>query len=95
MAGAEKVGEATANEAKAANVTDQVDEKLRLAQNKVTAIAVCSHCSLTEAGMVLQKRRTEKKNVSRKLNQRTKWGQPIMKHHMDNLLQKLQKDMGK
>eukprot|EP00658_Telonema_sp_P-2_P085731 TRINITY_DN9838_c0_g1_i3.p1 TRINITY_DN9838_c0_g1~~TRINITY_DN9838_c0_g1_i3.p1 ORF type:complete len:151 (-),score=11.89 TRINITY_DN9838_c0_g1_i3:351-803(-) len=34
--------------------------------------------------------RREKKDTSRKLNQRTKWGQPIMKHHMDNILKKLE-----
>merc|ERR1711865_226960 len=40
-----------------------------------------------------KKRRTEKKNMSRKLNMRTKRGQPIMKHHMDNLLEKIQQSM--
>eukprot|EP00656_Telonema_subtile_P053264 TRINITY_DN7663_c0_g1_i2.p1 TRINITY_DN7663_c0_g1~~TRINITY_DN7663_c0_g1_i2.p1 ORF type:complete len:147 (+),score=44.89 TRINITY_DN7663_c0_g1_i2:141-581(+) len=40
----------------------------------------------------LRKNRMQKKETTNKLNRRTKWGQPIMKHHMDNILQKLQSE---
>ena len=40
----------------------------------------------------VQKKRIDKKDTTRKLNMRTKWGQPVMRHHMDNILKKLQSE---